>query len=302
MSVPAAYLGVILIWSTTPLAIQWSATDNSYLFGLMARMVIGLMVTLVLMSLMGRTIPRHKNALWSYLVTGCGLFGAMTATYWGAQHIPSGLLSVIFGLSPVITAIMSALWLNENRLSATRLSAVAISLLGLAVIFLFEQKMSGIGTYGVVAVLFAVIIHSTTGVWIKRINGALSPLALNGGSLLVALPLFIITWLLFGEGMPPEISRQSIWSIGYLGVVGSGIGFVLYYYILHHLSVTIISLVTLITPVVALWLGSHLNQEILGINALIGTALIMAGLLLFQIETIWKPKPKVVPCEASARK
>lgn len=297
MSVPAAYLGVILIWSTTPLAIQWSATDGNYLFGLTARMVIGLMVTLVLISVMGRTIPRHKNAIRSYLVAGCGLFGAMTSTYWGAQHIPSGLLSVIFGLSPVMTAIMSTLWLNEKRLSAFRLFAIAISLLGLAVIFLFEQKMSDVGIYGVMAVLLAVSIQSTMSVWIKRIDTKLSPLALNGGSLLVALPLFVISWLLFGEGMPTEISEQSIWSIGYLGIVGSGVGFVLYYYILHHLSATIISLVMLITPVVALWLGSSFNQEVLGSNALIGTALIMAGLIFFQIEAIWRPKPKTVPCE-----
>ena len=298
MSVPAAYLGVILIWSTTPLAIQWSATDGNYLFGLTARMAIGLVVTLVLISMMGRTIPRCKSAIWSYLIAGGGLFGAMTSTYWGAQHIPSGLLSVIFGLSPVMTAIMSTLLLNEKRLSAYRIFAVAISLMGLAVIFLFEQRMSDVGIYGVVAVLFAVIIHSATGVWIKRIDAALSPLALNGGSLLMALPLFVVSWLLFGEGMPVDISEQSLWSIGYLGIVGSGVGFVLYYYILHHLSATIISLVTLITPVVALWLGSSFNQEMLGSNALIGTALIMAGLLFFQIEAIWRPKPKVARCES----
>lgn len=297
MSVPAAYLGVILIWSTTPLAIQWSATDANYLFGLTARMAIGLTVTLVLILMMGRTIPQHKNALWSYLVAGCGVFGAMTSTYWGAQHIPSGLLSVIFGLSPVMTAIMSTLWLNEKRLSVYRIFAVAISLIGLAVIFLFEQRLSDVGIYGIVAILFAVIIHSAASVWIKRIDATLSPLALNGGSLLVALPLFIISWLLFGTGIPTDISEKSIWSIGYLGIIGSGAGFVLYYYILHHLSATIISLVTLITPVVALWLGSSFNQEALGNNALVGTALIMSGLLFFQVEAIWRPKSKVARCE-----
>jgi len=298
MSVPAAYLGVILIWSTTPLAIQWSATDGNYLFGLTARMAIGLIVTLVLIAMMRRTIPRHKNAFWSYLIAGCGLFGAMTSTYWGAQHIPSGLLSVIFGLSPVMTAIMSTLWLNEKRLSVYRIFTIAISLVGLAVIFMFEPQLSDVGIYGIVAVLFAVIIHSATSVWIKRFDATLSPLALNGGSLLVALPLFIISWLLFGDGMPADISKKSIWSIGYLGIIGSGAGFVLYYYILHHLSATVISLVTLITPVVALWLGSSFNQEALGNNALVGTALIMAGLLFFQVETIWQPKSKIARCES----
>ncbi|NOR51791.1 MAG: EamA family transporter [Gammaproteobacteria bacterium] len=298
MSVPAAYLGVILIWSTTPLAIQWSGADGNYLFGLTARMAIGLVVTIGLVSIMGRAIPRHKRAIWSYLIAGFGLFGAMTSTYWAAQHIPSGLLSVIFGLSPVFTTIMSTLWLHEKRLSAYRVIAIFISLAGLAVIFLFDQTMSDIGIYGVVAVLFAVIIHSATSVWIKRIDTTLSPMALNGGSLMVALPLFVTCWFLFGNGVPVDVSVQSLWAIGYLGVVGSSIGFILYYYILHHLSVTVISLITLMTPVAALWLGATFNHEVLGLNALIGTAFIMTGLVFFQINGIWRPNTKVARCES----
>lgn len=298
MSVPAAYLGVILIWSTTPLAIQWSGTDSNFLFGLIARMVIGLVITLILVSNMGRAIPRHKSAILSYLVAGGGLFGAMTLTYWGAQHIPSGLLSVIFGLSPVLTAIMSMLWLNDQRLSTNRIFAIATSLVGLTVIFLFEQKLGDIAIYGVLSILLAVIIHSASSVWIKRIDAELSPLALNSGSLLIAVPLFTISWILFGEGVPADISEQSLWAIGYLGVLGSSIGFVLYFYILTHLSVTVISLITLITPVVALWLGSTFNHEVLGLNALIGTMLIMAGLILFQFDVLRRPKSKEIQYES----
>ncbi|MBU2479196.1 MAG: EamA family transporter, partial [Gammaproteobacteria bacterium] len=41
MSMPAAFLGVILIWSTTPLAIQWSSEGGGFLFGVAARMWLG---------------------------------------------------------------------------------------------------------------------------------------------------------------------------------------------------------------------------------------------------------------------
>ena len=44
MSVPAAYIGIILIWSTTPLAIQWSGTEVGYLFGITSRMSLGVIV------------------------------------------------------------------------------------------------------------------------------------------------------------------------------------------------------------------------------------------------------------------
>ena len=49
MSVPAAYLAVILIWSTTPLAVKWSSEGPGFLFGALGRMALAavLCVTLV---------------------------------------------------------------------------------------------------------------------------------------------------------------------------------------------------------------------------------------------------------------
>ena len=51
--IQASYLAVVVIWSTTPLAIQWSGRGVSYLFGVTSRMVIGLAVSLLLLRIMG---------------------------------------------------------------------------------------------------------------------------------------------------------------------------------------------------------------------------------------------------------
>ena len=47
MSVPAAYLAVILIWTTTPLAIKWSGEEPGFLFGVTGRMVLGTFTALL---------------------------------------------------------------------------------------------------------------------------------------------------------------------------------------------------------------------------------------------------------------
>ena len=46
MRVPAAYLGLIALWSTTPLAIKWSSDGVSFLFGAASRMTLGLLCVL----------------------------------------------------------------------------------------------------------------------------------------------------------------------------------------------------------------------------------------------------------------
>ena len=89
MSVPLAYLGVVIVWSTTPLAIKWSGEDVGFLFGVASRMALGLTVSLLLIGLWRKSLPRTKQAFHVYLAAGIPIFFAMSSVYWGAQYIQS---------------------------------------------------------------------------------------------------------------------------------------------------------------------------------------------------------------------
>jgi len=65
-------------------------------------------------------------------------------------------------------------------------------------------------------------------------------------------------------------------------VFGSVIGFALYYYVIKHLEASRVSLITLITPALALWLGNVFNGEEVGLRLGVGTALILFGLAVHQ--------------------
>ena len=108
MSVPTAYIGVIVIWTTTPLAIKWSGEGSHFMFAVTTRMVIAAVLSLLILKATRTPLPWHKPARDTYLVGGLGIFGAMTLVYWGAQFIPSGWISVIFGLTPIMTGLMIA--------------------------------------------------------------------------------------------------------------------------------------------------------------------------------------------------
>jgi len=128
VSVPISYLSVVLIWSTTPLAIQWSGHDVGFEFGVAVRMAIGLIALLVLLRLMKIEFPWHEKARRIYLISGLTLYIAMSFVYWAAQHIPSGWISVIFGLSPIITSVLASIILKDSRLSGMRLSGMGAGL------------------------------------------------------------------------------------------------------------------------------------------------------------------------------
>ena len=81
MAVRAAYLGVILIWATTPLAIKWSGDGPGFVFGVTGRMVIGAVLALAIAHLIGVRVRRGARARRAYLTAGLGIYGSMLCTY-----------------------------------------------------------------------------------------------------------------------------------------------------------------------------------------------------------------------------
>ena len=287
MSVPAAYLGVILIWSTTPLGIQWSAQGASFSFAVMARMLIGLAICGVLLRATRTEFPFTAAARQLYLVSGLSIFVAMLLTYWGALHIPSGLISVIFGLSPLVTGVFAALWLSERTLTPLRLTGLALALGGLWALFGQPWPGDGRATLGTAAVVAGMTVQALGLVWIKRLNVRASSLAITTGSLAVATPLFVLAWLVADAAqLPADITPRAGASIVYLGVFGSVVGFTLYYYVIKHLDAGRVALITLVTPVSALLLGQALNAEFIPGRGWVGIALIGAGLLLYEWQAL----------------
>ena len=287
MSVPAAYVGVILIWSTTPLAIQWSAQGASFSFAVMARMLIGLAICLALLVATRTTFPFTAAARQLYAISGLSLFAAMLLTYWGALHIPSGLISVIFGLSPLVTGVFAALWLSERTLTPVRIAGLGLALGGLWLIFGQPWPGDSHATLGTLAVVAGMVMQALGLVWIKRLNVRASALAITTGSLGVATPLFVLAWLVADAArLPPDTTLRAGAAIVYLGVLGSVVGFTLYYYVIKHLDAGRVALIMLVTPVAALLLGQTLNAEFIPARGWAGIALIGAGLLLYEWQAL----------------
>jgi drug/metabolite transporter (DMT)-like permease len=132
------------------------------------------------------------------------------------------------------------------------------------------------------ALLLSVMAYSASAVAIKRIGADVPALAITIGGLLVAVPLLVTVFLLAGEVVPETVPLRAAWSIVYLGLIGSVLGFALYYYVLKHVEATRVALIALVTPVIALLLGNYLNGESIQAEAWIGTAAILSGLLLYE--------------------
>lgn len=287
MSVPAAFIGVVLIWSTTPLAIQWSSEGWGFLFGISGRMVLGVVVCLALLRALNYGLPWHRAARHTYLAAAVGVYGAMLSVYWGAQYVPSGLIAVFYGLVPLMTAVMAAVWLREQSLTFGKIAGVVLAIAGLVTIFGEDFLLQGKAWLGAMAVLFSVFLHSISAVWIKRIDAGLPGLTVSTGSLLISVPLFLLTWWLFDGELPTTVPPRAGLAMLYLGLVATAVGFSLYYYLLKHMQANQAGLITLLPPVLALMLGQVLNGEHIPHAVWLGCALIVSGLVMHLFVDRW---------------
>lgn len=278
----AAYAGVIVMWSTAPLATKWSGEGPGFLFGAASRMCIGLFCVFALLAWRRQRLPLDARAWRHYGAGAISVYGAMGLSYWAAQQVPSGWISVIYGLTPLVTAVLSHLLLGENSLTPRKLAALAVCVAGIWIIHGSALRIGSHAVLGIAALLAGSVLHGLSAVLVKRIDARVAPLASVAGTLLLASPAYALTWWWFDGAWPALLPARSVASIVYLGVFATTLGFSWYFYVLQHLSATRVAMISLLTPVLALATGFLLNHEPLTPRIVGGTALILAGMLLHE--------------------
>ncbi len=282
MRVSVAYLAVLLIWSTTPLGIVWSSESINPTMAVLLRMLIAIVLGALIIYVKKISLPWHKQALRLYSYSALGIFGGMLFSYLAAGYLSSGLLSLIFGLAPVLSAIFAQKILAEPKITKVKKLAMLLSFIGLAIVSSDNFSVQDDSIYGLIFIFIAVSLFSLSGVLVKSISLAIHPMATTVGALTIATPLFFISWLLLdGTVDISQWQAKSIWATLYLGLFGSLIGFFAYFYVLQRLTASTVTLITLVTPVIALTLGAILNDEELNSKILLGASLVISGLALY---------------------
>lgn len=281
MPVLLAYAVVVLVWSTTPLGVKWSGEGISPVMGAFARIALAAFGGWLIVKAMRLSIPLHKDALKTYLYGNVGLSIGLMCVYISAAHLSSGLISVMFGLSPIISALVARYLLPESSLGFMQWLAVILGVIGLVIVFQGELLSTTGNLEAIGLVLVGVFCFALSGILIKRVDAGLHPMSQTVGTLVMAVPIYGSAVIAM-DATIGDPSMKAIGAIVYLGIIGSLLGFLCYFYILKELKASTVALVTLMTPVFAIMLGALLNGEQLTESLLLGAGCILLGLVLFQ--------------------
>jgi drug/metabolite transporter (DMT)-like permease len=275
------YGTLVLIWSSTWVAIKIGLEDLPPLLGAGIRFALAGVGLLAIARLMGR--PLRSDARLAVVLALFPFAAAYGLIYWGEQYVPSGLAAVLFGIMPLYSAVLASLALAGEPLRARLVAGIAVALAGLSLAF-GETLELGHSRYALAAALAcaaAPFASAIGNVAIKRDGGALDAVVLNGWAMLAGGALLLSVSAL-AEAWEVTWSAQAVGSIAYLAVIGSAVPFVTLTILLRELPAVTVSYITLLLPFGALAFGAALYDEPVTLPAVAGAALVACGLAVAQ--------------------
>jgi len=280
-----ALASIALIWGGSFLFIKVAVQDMSPMVLVVIRSTTGFLALAVLMIALRR--GRFSNAR-RYLVP----FAVMAITAgvipwlliaWGEERISSGLASILNATTPLWAAILVYWVIPIERPSPINYAGVLIGLAGVIILVLPDIAAGGIrgDLIGSGAVLLASASYAVSALYQRRKLRGVNVFEANLGQLaftaLFVLPLAV-------PSVPSaHFEPASIAAVLALGIAGSGIAGVLYYYVLNSLGPVRGSGVTLLVPITAVFWGATLLHEKVTLPIVIGMVVILAGIALTNV-------------------
>jgi drug/metabolite transporter (DMT)-like permease len=194
---------------------------------------------------------------------------------WGETRIDSGLASIIQASVPIFNALLAYVFFHDERIAGRRLVGVGVGFVGVAVLV---GDQPGGKILGALAVIGMAVFYAIAGLLTRRLLSETRPQIVALGTSTVAT--IVVAPLGLAQAPHDVPGWKTLGSVAFLGVVGTGFAFLLFYALIAGAGSAYAALVTYLVPPFALAYGAIFLHEPIGIVAVLGLALIFGGVAL----------------------
>ncbi|MEY2404986.1 MAG: hypothetical protein QOD38_2537 [Acidimicrobiaceae bacterium] len=261
-----------------------------------ARVALGAIVLLITLRSTGRSLPRDR-VLWRHFTIAAAFGNAVPFTLlaWGEERITSALTSVLNASTPLFTAVIAALFLKD-RLKPLQIGGLLLGFVGVGVAAGFGAgDLGDSSVIGSLAAVTAGLFYGIAFVYMRRNLTGIEPTVAAAGQLLMATVLLLPFAAATSASSGLHLTVRRAAAITALGVVGTGVAYILNYRILREVGATRASVVTYIVPVVAVAVGVVVLGERFEWRLVWGGALTVTGIVLLR-----ERRPIRVPIPSAA--
>lgn len=292
-----AYAVIYFVWGSTFFAIRVGVSEFPPLLMAALRFLAAGVALYAWVALRGERNPQGRQ--WaSILLLAFLMFGVdYGLLFWAEQRVPSGLAAVMLAIIPAFMALAEIALLRTQRLTAGLALALVIGTAGVASLVSHSLLLPGepIDRAGAVALIFASLSWSVASVLTRKLPLPASKAMTSATQMTAGGAMLAVAAAARGElrGFHPAAISSGAWfALGYLVVAGSIVGFTAYVWLIHRQPPTRVGTYAYVNPLVAVVIGYFLGGEALGARTLVGTACILASVVM--ITTRKAPKPVAV--------
>lgn len=275
---PILYALCCLIWGSTWLAIKIGLVGVPPMLGAGLRFVLASAVLFAIARARGSSFKLTRDD--KLAVLSCGFFSftfSYATVYWAEVYISSGLTAILYSTMPLFVALLSAFWTKAETLTPRKTAGILIGILGTAILFWPQQAVSRRDAFGMALALASSLSAALNLVTVKRYGKKTDIIVMNALAMSIGAVCLLALSLLTDSYAGLSWTPSNASAIVYLALFGSVTAFLSYYHLVKVMDATPLSLITLIFPIIAVFLGRFFLKEPLSGQTLAGIAVILAG-------------------------
>lgn len=275
------------IWSSSFMWIKIAVQEIGPVTLVALRVLFGLLFGVAVILIQGVRLTRNLRS-WSPLLL-LGLTNLAIPFFlisWGEQYIDSAVASILDATVPLFTILIAHYLLRDDKITLPKVLGLLTGFAG--VIVLMSRDLTHASTsslLGQAAVILASVFYAVSSVYARRVTEDTPGILRSAGPLVSASVVMWLGTFLFES--PVKIPQLGItWvALLWLGIFGSGLAFVMAYYLIHEIGPTRTTMVTYLFPLGGTILGVAFLHEQLTFELISGAILIILSLVIAN----WEP-------------
>ena len=278
-----SYLVLLLlgsIWGASYLFIKVGGEAVTPLTLVAMRTSIAGIVLIGVLRFRHETLPPRSSPIWKWFLV-LGLLNSVipyTLITWGETRISSGLAAILVGAMPIFVVLFAHWMTHDEKMTPRKIVGIVAGFVGVVILFLPDFLGAATANLlGGIAVVAAAVSYGLATIYARRHTKGHSHVTVALGQMLTAAVILIPLSLVFEHPWTLAPTLPALGSIFALATMGTAFAYLLYYWLIAHVGATRTSLVTYISPVIAVVLGWIVLGEQLQWSTLVGLVLIIAG-------------------------
>ncbi len=211
------------------------------------------------------------------------LFGTLIPFFlvpWGQLQIDSSLAAILMAVNPLFALTLGHFFSDHESFTLRQLLAMLVGFSGILLVF-GENAISSINgnIWAQLAVIGAGFCYTISGVIVSRVRGA-SADSVSASIFICSSVIVFPLWMILEQPWSLHFETESLLALTYLGLVSTGMAFLMRYYIILRAGAVFLSYVAFIIPMFGILFGILFLGETISVNTMGAVVLILSGVYL----------------------